>query len=110
LNGVSRRTTMIKISDNYFIDRDKLNWILIEKKYRTAKAGKRAGEIVSEDTHHYFSNLKSLCLRVMDMEIDPTHGIADLNQSLWAAQSMITKAIDKHSAEVKAMFNGEGLS
>ena len=98
---------MIKLSDNYFIDRDSMNWILIEKRYRTAKKGKQAGEIVSEDTSHYFGNLEALCRRVLDMELDPDGSIENLLASLHGAQSMIVKAIEKHSMEIKAMLNSE---
>ena len=98
---------MIKLSDDYYIDRDPTNWILIEKRFRTAKAGKNAGKIVSDDQFHYFGNLKQLCRRVLDMELDPTDGMENLLASLHGAENMIVKALDRHSAEVKAMFQGE---
>ena len=99
---------MIKLNDNYHIDRDRLNWILVEKKYRKAKSGKHAGEIVCEDTHHYFGKLEQLCHRVLDMELDPDGGMENLLASVHGAQNMIVKAIEKHSREVKAMVE-EGV-
>lgn len=95
---------MIKLNDNYFISRDPHNWILTEKRYHVATKGKNKGNIISVDTSHYFRNLEQLCLRVLDMELDPGHGMDKLLASLHGAQGMIVKAIEKHRAEVSAMF------
>lgn len=95
---------MIKLNDNYFISRDPNNWILTEKRYHVAKRGHRVGEIICDETPHYFGKLEQLCLRVLDMELDPSQDMEKLLASIHEAQGMIIKAIEKHRAEVAAMF------
>lgn len=64
---------MVEINKKYFIDFDKYNYILVEKKVITAKDKKAKGNIKLEvgtevyDNVGYFKNINSLLQRVWDL-------------------------------------------
>ena len=84
---------MILINNTFSISRDSRNWILTQTTTSPAKSGKNKGKIITRSEEHYFSNLMALCARVIDLSLDPTHGMEKMLASLHETHRELESAI-----------------
>ena len=89
------------INERFSVERDSLNWKLVETKWETSTKGKHEGERVQRRSLSYYSNLESLCLRCMDKSLDPTGGFAGMLKQLEVAKTDLTKMIRAHDLEIR---------
>ena len=100
---------MIKINDEFSIDRDANNWILRQSWVEVAKSGKRKGELIQKERKRYFGTLKQLCHHTVDLGLDHTQGMEELLKSLSDTHSALDSMLRTHSLDMKRLFHGKGL-
>ena len=91
---------MIRINDEFSIDRDANNWILRQTFVGTTKAKERK---------RYFGTLKQLCHHTVDLGLDHTQGMEELLKSLSDVHIALDSMLRTHSLDMKRLFHGKGL-
>lgn len=99
---------MIVINERFHVERDKLNFILMETTRYVAKSGKNSGNIVSKTTPHYYSNLLALCMACIDQSLDFDGGFRTVLESLYKTEAELKKMITANGLEIRRTIKEAG--
>jgi len=87
--------TEFKLTDTFSVRRIPNNWVLIKKVHKVAATGKNKGGLIEAAEQSYFSTLRALLVWVLDHDIAPTGGIAELNDAMQEYTNTIIDKMDE---------------
>lgn len=87
---------MIVLNDDFKIDKDTYNWVLIQRKVGVSS---KTGQPIYTEMYHYFSNLKQCLIKFIDLSITVEDDIRSIVEKLDYLNQFSEKVITTNAEE-----------
>jgi uncharacterized protein Yka (UPF0111/DUF47 family) len=81
----------IILDNNYSIENDANNWVLVQKESKIAEKGKNAGKLYVSEDRRYYNNIQQCLQKYTDESLKPCKSADEIMKRLEEVEKVIIK-------------------